>query len=333
MTDVGEIHALELPAAFPRKGELLMVEIPGAQPFLRRGDYEVRERSWTNPLPIRGISAEQLTEFWLSIVGAVGGQIASRERTLKRMDDAEARGDIASVQSGRVVAYAGKQEIKEIEAIAALLHKILAPAAPFLCDGSCGHVAAGATPRQAKRFLDSLDGEIARVRDVHAKTECSHPCFEDEREELAILGQWRSCWAKRIEASAADVEGTGPDSSTTEPGLPLGHGAVRETCGHHQPPELRERPECDQAHAISLEDFGELLRQNPELQAEALARRHGLGRRRATTHFLPCDSPTGPRRVAENSGRRSAELFSRADRIKYTVILRPQPDRPRPHWC
>jgi hypothetical protein len=166
-----------------------------AQPLPRLGSYSVEERQWSNALPTAGVSPADLAEYWTKIVTAAVGERARRRVAAKEVDEARARGD--APLAGAVVSsrYTSKIEIKTTEAVLALLHEVIALEAEYLCDDCCAHVHAGATPEQAKRFLDSLDAQIASLHARHGKTDSGHVCYEDQLTELSVYVEWRRKFA------------------------------------------------------------------------------------------------------------------------------------------
>jgi len=169
-----------------------------AQPLRRMGVYVVDELPWTNPLPERGVAPEGLSAHWLELVGAVVGKVQRRQAVTEAMDAASARGDVAAAMGANAWRYSAKIEIKTAESVLALLHRILAPGASFLCDAQCPHVTLGATPEQAKRFLDSLDAATADRRARWRDTKWDHPCYEDLQDELGVYEKCRGQFAKLL---------------------------------------------------------------------------------------------------------------------------------------
>ncbi len=189
----------------------------------RLGVAFIPETDWSNPLPARGVTPAQLAAYWTELTGAVVGWYERRGAVFgEHFDDYFVRfryGDGTTVETtppsvpGRTAMVTAtpcprldpemrpsKLEVTLAEGVAALLHQVIAPRAPFACDGWCSHVATGATPQQAKRFLDSLDADLASTADL----------LEDgfESDSQATLFAWRAKFAHLLGASAnASVAG------------------------------------------------------------------------------------------------------------------------------
>lgn len=162
-----------------------------AEPLPRLGSYGIDKRDGANPLGIT-LGGEPLSIWWRELVDYCVGTRARRRAAAKEVDAAWAGGTpAASIIQWR---YGMKIEIKSAEAVAALLHGIIAPSAPFLCDDRCPHVRAGASAAQVKRFLDSLDAEIASLQKRFKECSWDHPCYEDLQDELGIY----ECWRRRL---------------------------------------------------------------------------------------------------------------------------------------
>lgn len=160
-----------------------------AEPLKLWTAYKLAEAAGENPADLATDGAA-LARYWRDLVEYCAGKMERRSAAAREIGEAHARGE-----GGREVeihrwSYGQKIEIKTAEQVLELLHRILAPAAPFVCDERCAHVRAGATAGQVKRFLDSIDAAVAdRRRQLeHAG---GSPCFEDLHDELYVLGRWR----------------------------------------------------------------------------------------------------------------------------------------------
>jgi hypothetical protein len=159
-----------------------------AEPLSRLGSYDIKRSDGPNPLGATA-SGEALSLWWRELIEYCVGTREQRRAAAKDVDAAWANGTSASsVIQWR---YGMKIEIKSAEAVADLLHGIIAPGAPFLCDDRCPHVRAGASAAQLKRFLDSLDVEIANLRRRWRECSWDHPCYEDLQDEFGIYERWR----------------------------------------------------------------------------------------------------------------------------------------------
>jgi hypothetical protein len=156
------------------------------------GGYVVPERA-AKSAPAHGLDGEALTEFWVELVDACIGPAQRREAAAALLGDPAQHTEVVGWR------YAQKLTIKAREAIAALLHGILAPDAPFVCDHGCPHVRAGATRKQVKRFLDSLDAAAEENSRRALEAAGTSLCEEllDERGDYQI---WRERLAKRAGA-------------------------------------------------------------------------------------------------------------------------------------
>ncbi len=162
-----------------------------AKPLKRLGGYSIAEKPWTNVLgPV--VEGAALAAYWRELVASCVGQRERRAAAAKEVDAAAARGDLSEVGSILGSRYAMKIEIKSAEAVAALLHRILVPRAPFLCDELCPHVAQGASAGQVKRFLDTLDAACSSLRERWHACGYDHPCYEDLQDEHMIYDRWRT---------------------------------------------------------------------------------------------------------------------------------------------
>jgi hypothetical protein len=127
------------------------------------------------------------------------GRRERREAAAKAVDDAREEGDTARAQSAVVWRYGQKIEIKSAEAVLDLVHRVIEPTAPFLCDEHCAHVRGGASPEQVKRVLDALDVVIAARRATWKDTPYGHVCYEDLQDEFGVYARWRREFAALIE--------------------------------------------------------------------------------------------------------------------------------------
>jgi hypothetical protein len=147
------------------------------------------------------VSGEALLLWWRELVDYCVGTRERRRAAAKDADAAWAKGeDPSSILQWR---YGQKIEIKSAEAVAELLHRIIAPSAPFLCDDRCPHVRAGATAQQVKRFADSIDAEVASLRKRFKDCPYDHPCYEDLQDEFGMYERWRR---RLVELSQAAPE-------------------------------------------------------------------------------------------------------------------------------
>lgn len=167
-----------------------------AGPLPRLGRYDIKQADGPNDLGL-AVSGEALAAWWRELVEYCVGARAQRRAAAKEVDAAWASGKpAASIIQHR---YGMKIEIKSAEAVAELLHRIIAPDAPFVCDDRCAHVHAGAGAREAKRFLDSLDVEIGDLKRRWKDCRYGHPCYEDLQDEWGVYETWR----RRLLALAA----------------------------------------------------------------------------------------------------------------------------------
>ena len=151
--------------------------------------YKLSEVAGENPADL-AIAGAALARYWRDIVEYRVGKVERRHAAARAIDEAEARGEGGRAVEVRRWSYGQKIEMKAVEQVLELLHRILAPAAPFLCDERCAHVRAGATAGQVKRFLDAIDAAVANGRWQLEHTRSS-TCFEDLHDELYVLGRWR----------------------------------------------------------------------------------------------------------------------------------------------
>ncbi|MCI0572060.1 MAG: hypothetical protein L0Y66_15000, partial [Myxococcaceae bacterium] len=89
----------------------------------------------------------RLARFWRDSVERHAYRVAKRNEPGRRSD----------------YRYECKIEIKKYEEVLELLHRIIAPGVAVLCGVECEHVAGGASPEQLKRFLDSMDADLAKI--------------------------------------------------------------------------------------------------------------------------------------------------------------------------
>jgi hypothetical protein len=167
-------------------------ELPAAEPLQRLGSYSIPEKGGANPLPLARVAPEALRHYWLQLLGALTAKWKQRDELAKRLSDPAKALDAIRYR------YTGKIELKSAEAVAALLHGILAPDAPFLCNEGCPHVLAGAQPEMAKRYLDSLDAEILNCRTRWKGTPCTHITWEDLQDEFEVYERWRREFGKLL---------------------------------------------------------------------------------------------------------------------------------------
>lgn len=118
--------------------------LPPSDPS-RRSEHHMQELPWKNPLPARGLSGAALAGYWSW----------AYEVRAKRKAQLETKRDDWS-ESYRRWRKERWTQIGMLEGILDLLHRVLAPDAPF-CGQGCTHLEDGLGPEQAKRFIDSLD--------------------------------------------------------------------------------------------------------------------------------------------------------------------------------
>jgi hypothetical protein len=154
-----------------------------ADTLYRLGTYRIEEKPWTNTAPSRGATGEELRRFWLKLLRYHADQLELRHRPC------ECGGNSPSHVQWK---YGQKIEIKVHESVIELLHRIIAPGAPFLCDHACPHVDKGATPEQLRRFLDSIDAHAALCRENAEHGHSMYGTYEqDQAEEAEIMGECR----------------------------------------------------------------------------------------------------------------------------------------------
>lgn len=117
------------------------------KPLERHGEMALEEMPWKNPLPERGLSGGELAGYWDWALDTRAARLA-QAKDLPREEQTE--GHLRWLKERWT-------QVRMLEAILALLHRIVAPHAAYLCGAACMHLEAGMSPEQAKRFLDTLD--------------------------------------------------------------------------------------------------------------------------------------------------------------------------------
>ncbi|MDQ3265696.1 MAG: hypothetical protein M3Y59_18900 [Myxococcota bacterium] len=154
------------------------------------GSYRIELVEATMPLPAQGLVPEALTLYWSELICACLETGQRRTALNRRLDEVRASGT-GNTQALFASRYSAKISLKTAESVVALLHELITPNAPFLCDETCPHLAFGATPVQVKRFVDSLEAAALRVWRIHQDTERDHQTFDDELDELDVYDAWR----------------------------------------------------------------------------------------------------------------------------------------------
>ena len=172
-----------------------MSESPAA-PLIRLGYYSVEEKPGANAVgPAVGGTA--LADYWRELIAYCVGTTERRAAAASAIDQANAAGNPDAAQAVRRWRYGQKIEIKSAEAVAALLHAIVAPDAPFLCDERCAHVEGGASAEQVKRFLDSVDAAVLECRRRWRLDRVGSTVGEDLQDEFGMYERWRGKLVER----------------------------------------------------------------------------------------------------------------------------------------
>ena len=171
----------------------------------RLGFYRIDEKPWTNPLPPRGATGEELRQFWLNLLRYHREQFELRDRPCA------CGGETASHLEWK---YGQKIDIKVHESVVELLHRILVPEAPFLCNQCCAHVAAGASPEQLRRFVDAIAARAALCRENAKQTSLYGTYEKDAAEEAEIMRECRRDFGK---ATGIDFPPSSPPAGWPPP--------------------------------------------------------------------------------------------------------------------
>ena len=142
----------------------------------RTGSYEIGiVAKGGMPLPSGPLAGSELTAYWAGLID----WWLDKQGIRKSATD----GMLAGSHSALLHRYSLKIDIKSIEAVMALAHRILVPGEKVLCAYRCLHVAKGMTAVQAKEFIDSLDAAIEELTTrIRGTSHWTDEDLEDERD-------------------------------------------------------------------------------------------------------------------------------------------------------
>lgn len=150
----------------------------------RLGCYFIPEAEGTNELPAWPLDGRAVALYWRSMHEELA------RRTMRR---AEAFPGPDAAPDAHVRAhewrYGQKIEIKVLESIMDLFHRLLAPGEK-VCAADCAHAKQGMPPEVLKRYLDSLDARLAILRE-RLRSTLSGQLREDYLDEQAAIQRWR----------------------------------------------------------------------------------------------------------------------------------------------
>src|SRR5690606_33464205 len=132
----------------------------------------------------RALDGRQVAQYWRQMHEELGSRNRRRDAAFPEADAPAYKH--ASAHQWR---YSQKIEIKVLESIMDLFHRLLAPGEK-VCAVDCAHAEQGMAPETIKRYLDSLDARLTilgeRLRSIH-----SGQVREGYLDELASLRRWR----------------------------------------------------------------------------------------------------------------------------------------------
>ncbi|HLV60127.1 MAG TPA: hypothetical protein VKY51_01855 [Fredinandcohnia sp.] len=159
----------------------------------RLGCYFIPEAEGTNELPAWPLDGRAVALYWRSMHEELA------RRTMRR---AEAFPGPDAAPDAHVRAhewrYGQKIEIKVLESIMDLFHRLLAPGEK-VCAAECAHAAGGMPPEVIKRYLDSLDAREADLKRRLATTPYGQ-VYEDYMDERDAIRRWRARLVDLLEA-------------------------------------------------------------------------------------------------------------------------------------
>jgi hypothetical protein len=127
--------------------QLPLFSVDAPAPLQREGSERIIEATRNkNPLPERGLTADELSRYWAWALK----RRAARQAQLEQPGDFSSPGYSTWRKERRI-------QIAMIEGVLELLHRIVAKDARYLCGADCNHLGQGLDPVQLKRFTDSLD--------------------------------------------------------------------------------------------------------------------------------------------------------------------------------
>jgi hypothetical protein len=191
------------------RGDSGQVDAANAEPrpLQMMGGYAVPIVKGVGPLPANRVDGARLEQFYRGLIAEWAGRTARRDASTKQLDEAAQGSAPSSYQSVVTWRYGQKISIKSREAVIALIHRAIAPDAPFACDERCRHVGAGASPEAIQVILGSLAAMAAELRRRWKNTRFDHPCYEDLQDEFEIYDAARSAVAALAGISKEELRG------------------------------------------------------------------------------------------------------------------------------
>lgn len=151
----------------------------------RMGGYFIPEREGGNELPEAALDRRRVARYWR----LMHLELACRTKRRKKAYPAQtAPGHVHdSAQRWR---YGQKIEVKVLESVMDLFHRLLAPGEK-VCAIPCSHAKRGIAPEVVKRYLDSLDARLQIIKDRLHSIPPYGQHHEDLLDEQGSIRRWR----------------------------------------------------------------------------------------------------------------------------------------------
>lgn len=150
----------------------------------RMGFYFLPEAEGENEVPERPLDGRKVAKYWREMHEERGSRKKRRQAAFPGPEAPAHRH--ASAHKWR---YMQKIEVKVLESIMDLFHRLLAPGEK-VCAADCAHAKQGMPPEVLKRYLDSLDARLAILRE-RLRSTLSGQLREDYLDEQAAIQRWR----------------------------------------------------------------------------------------------------------------------------------------------
>lgn len=150
----------------------------------RMGFYFLPEAEGENEVPERPLDGRKVAKYWREMHEERGARKKRRQAAFPGPEAPAHRH--ASAQEWR---YMQKIEVKVLESIMDLFHRLLAPGEK-VCAADCAHAEQSMPPEVLKRYLDSLDARLAILRE-RLRSTLSGQLREDYLDEQAAIQRWR----------------------------------------------------------------------------------------------------------------------------------------------
>lgn len=150
----------------------------------REGGYSLPEAEGENELPGSPLDRRRVSRYWRLMHRELACRTRRRRKAFPKQD-----APAHAHSSAHQWRYGQKIEIKVLESIMDLFHRLLAPGEK-VCAMECSHAPRGMPPEVVKRYLDSLDAQLRKIEGNLEKS-LSGQYREDQLDEQAAIRKWR----------------------------------------------------------------------------------------------------------------------------------------------